>query len=298
MSLIETLSNPVSPVSTNRLKYWSWWLPLFAAGWVVVLYTAFPQPTDLFQRHWPLILVGVGGALLGNATAVGGGLVFIPVLIMVYQVEPVQALKLSLATQAFGMTSGALGWLRRGVVPLTVLGWCTPALLLGATIGTLLIHPSGLLVKALFGPVSILVGLLTLYLVNRPGHGDTIPGRAALPLVAVALVGGLLTAWIAIGEGEIVAAFLMLAYGLRADRGIGLGVVLMALGSIYLTLLHQVSFGDIPWDKALFTLLGAVYGARLAPYLTQNLNPRTLKLIFAGIAIADGAIFSLQSFLA
>ena len=132
-----------------RLRYWSWWLPAFTAAWLAVFVTAFPDPAAVAARNWPLLFVGLGGALLGNATAVGGGLVFIPVVIFGFHLSPVQALKLALVSQAFGMSSGALGWLRRRAVPLAALPVAIPGLLLGATISTLVIRPNPLLVKGL-----------------------------------------------------------------------------------------------------------------------------------------------------
>jgi len=53
-------------------------------------------------------------------------------------------------------------------------------------------------------------------------------------LCLISLLGGLITGWVAIGEGEIIAAFCMLAYGLDANRAIGLGVVLLSINSILL----------------------------------------------------------------
>jgi uncharacterized membrane protein YfcA len=73
-----------------------------------------------------------------------------------------------------------------------------------------------------------------------------------------------------------------------------LGVVLLSINSIYLALVHQFYFGGIPWDYAAFTGLGAVFGARLAPWLSRYTNPLTLKAIFAAIAIGDGIIFVVQ----
>ena len=60
------------------------------------------------------------------------------------------------------MTSGAIGWLQKGAVPLRALKIAVPGLLIGSTISSFAIHPSALLVKLLFGPVSILLGVLTL----------------------------------------------------------------------------------------------------------------------------------------
>ncbi len=235
--------------------------------------------------------------MLGNISAVGGGIVFIPVIMFIFHLPPVTALKIALASQSWGMTSGAIGWIQKKVVPLRALRIAIPGLLIGSTISSLVIHPSALLVKLLFGPVSILLGVLTIVLSLRaataPGKTD-IPSEATIPLFLIAIVGGLITGWVAIGEGEVVAALLMLAYGVEVTACIGLGVVLLSVNSIFLTILHQFLLGGIPWDIAAFTGFGCVFGARLAPWLSRHANPIALKSIFAAIAICDGTLFVVQ----
>jgi uncharacterized protein len=286
--------SPSLTPAAPRLHYWSWWLPVFTAVWLALYWHAFPDPVGLAARNWPLILVGVGGAILGNATAVGGGLIFIPVLVLAYHLPPVDSLKLALVSQSIGMSSGALGWLRRRAVPLNALPVAVPALIIGATVSTLVLHPRPMLVKGLFGPMSIAVGLLTLYMLERhPGQRE-VPARAYPSLAAVAVVGGLLTGWVAIGEGELVAAYLMIRYRLEPARGIALGATLLACNSIFLAALYVGIVGGVPWELAAFTILGCAWGGRLGPFLTQWVSAHRLKVGFAWIAIADGLLFFLQ----
>jgi uncharacterized protein len=293
---IERANVPLSRIERD-FRYWSWWLLLFAALWVAVYVSLAPDPIALFRKNWIFIPLGFCGAILGNISAVGGGIVFIPAIIFLFQLPAVTALKIALASQSWGMTSGAVGWMQKRVVPLRALKLTVPGLLLGSTVSSLVIHPSALLVKLLFGPVSILLGVLTIVLSKRAAKANAsavIPANAALPLVVIAFIGGLITGWIAIGEGELVAALLMLFYGVNVAACIGLGVVLLSINSIFLTLLHQFFLGGIPWEIAAFTGLGCVFGARLAPYLSRRSNPIVLKTIFAIIAICDGILFIVQ----
>ena len=108
-----------------------------------------------------------------------------------YNVDPVSALKLAFVTQAVGMTSGASGWLRRGEVPLALLKWTVPALIVGAVISTFLIHPQPMLVKGLFGPIAFIAGLLTLITLDRKGGRMELPANALVPVMLISLVGGL-----------------------------------------------------------------------------------------------------------
>lgn len=281
----------------RHFRYWSWWLLLFVVVWIIGYLGLAHDPITLFKQNWVFIPVGFCGAILGNISAVGGGIVFIPVIMFLFHLPPVTALKIALASQSWGMTSGAIGWIQKRVVPLRALKFTVPGLLIGSLISSLVIHPSALLVKLLFGPVSILLGILTIVLSRRAAQSAArteIPSDAAVPLFIIALIGGLITGWIAIGEGELVAAFLMLVYGVEVTICIGLGVVLLSINSIFLTLIHHFLLGGIPWNIAAFTGLGCVFGARLAPYLSRHSNPMVLKTIFACIAICDGILFIVQ----
>lgn len=293
----EPASAPTLVTAERHFRYWSWWLLLYLAAWGTAYSALAPQPVALLKHNSVFILVGFCGAVLGNISAVGGGIVFIPVMIFLFHLGAVDALKIALASQAFGMTSGAIGWMQKKIVPLRALRLTVPGLLLGSAVGSLVIHPSALLVKCLSGPVSILLGVLTIVLSHRgtgPNQRTAIPTNAAGPLFVVSVIGGLITGWIAIGEGELIAALLMLAYGVNVTACIGLGVVLLSINSIFLTVIHLFFLGGIPWGVAAFTSLGCVFGARLAPYLSRRSNPIVLKRIFAVIAICDGILFIVQ----
>lgn len=276
-------------------RYFTLWLFVFTIIWLAFYWFAFPDPLGLAASNWPLIIVGVLGAFIGNATAIGGGIVFIPVLMLAYKVDPVSALKLAFVTQAVGMTSGASGWLRRGEVPLSLLKWTVPALIAGTGISTFLIHPQPMLVKGLFGPIAFIAGLLVLITLDRKGGRVELPANALIPVMFISFVGGLITGWVAIGEGEIIAAFCMLAYGLNANRAIGLGVVLLSINSLLLAVIHSFYFGGVPWELAVFTMLGALWGGRLGPFLAQWISIRATKKAFAFVALLDGLVIILQT---
>lgn len=249
-------------------RYFSKWLIVATLVWLCIYVTCFPDPVGLAARNWPMLVIGVIGAIIGNMTAIGGGIVFIPVLMFVYHTDPVSALKLSFVTQAVGMTSGATGWIQRGKVPIKLLKWTVPGLLAGTFLSTFVVHPHSMLVKAVFGPVSFLVGVLMLMFMSRVGRVEELPRSAMLPLALVSALGGTITGWVAIGEGEIIAAFCMLAYGLEANRGVGLGVVLLSINSIVLALIHALYFGGVPWiwrSLRCLRFYGAVVWARSSP---------------------------------
>lgn len=264
-------------------------------AWVSSLFLIFPDPAATFSNGWPLILVGVAGAVIGNATAIGGGLIFIPYLTLVMNVPALVAFKLAIATQSVGMTSGAVAWLRRRVVPLHMLKLTLPGLLVGATIASVVIRPSPALIKSLFGPVSIVVGTLALIRAKRVAPEIVVTREMRRTLPFAALVGGMVSGWVAIGEGEIVAAVAMLRFGLEPSASVGLGVVLLSVTSIYLTTVHGIFLGGVPWEMVFFTSIGVLWGGRLGAMAMQRLPSERVKKAFGVISIADGALFIAQS---
>ena len=96
------MNNVISNQSVTKV-----WLKILIAILLVAL------GSFVFGSKILLTMVAFIAASVANATAIGGGFLFMPLFIFIYQLTPPLALKLSIATQAFGMTSGALTWGRK-----------------------------------------------------------------------------------------------------------------------------------------------------------------------------------------
>ena len=275
-------------------RYWTPGLAAFAAGWLVAYLALAPAPLALAREHGALALLGVAGAVVGNVTAIGGGLVFIPFLVLFYELSATESLALALAVPAFGMTSGAVAWTRRGAMPLRTLAWTAPIAVAAAVGAALAFAPDAATIERLFGPLSIAIGVWVWHMRDRTGVLADVPASARAELAAAVGAGAVLTAWVAIGVGELAAAGLIARHRVRAEPAIALGVGLLAATSIALAALHALVFGDVPWALAGFVLLGAVFGARLAPLLSARLAPRVLKAVFAAVAVGDGILLLLS----
>jgi len=288
------MAQTLSP-SAPRLRFWSPWLAVFITAWLIAYFALMPDAMALLRSNYPFILVGFAGALIGNLTALGGGIVFIPILIFAYGIPAVAALKTSIISQSCGMTSGALAWHQSGAIDWQIVRWAIPGLIAGCTLSSLIIHPSALLVKGLYGPASIAMGLaLFVSLRREQAQKATYTRLMHVGVIVASFFGGMLTGWVAIGEGEVVAVLLMLAFGFTSKKAVAIGVALLSVASVYLAALHIFILGNVPWEIAAFTSLGTDFGARLAPIVASRIDQRLLKKIFAGVAIADGILFVWQ----
>jgi uncharacterized membrane protein YfcA len=260
-----------------------------------------------------LTLVAFFAALVANATAIGGGFLFMPLFIFVYHLAPPVALKLSIATQAFGMSSGALTW-GRDYIDKNAFILASVASIAGVWFASFnFAVPSGY-IKPLFALISLGV-FIALVIEMRLKVSDqqqkahfsfnTIGGF----FILAAFTGGLVTGWTAIGVGEIVALYLLFFYQLRLDKAIGTGVAVLAVSSIAGFIFH-IDLGGIPWELLMFTvpgvILGGRYGVIVAKYLESTFSQSDskklfqkspLKFIFALVILVDCVVILLLEFL-
>ena len=259
-----------------------------------------------------LTLVAFFAASVANATAIGGGFLFMPLFIFVYQLAPPVALKLSIATQAFGMSSGALTW-GRDYIDKNAFILASFASICGVWFATYnFAVPSGY-IKPLFALISLgvfiaLVIEMRLKVLNQQQKAHFSFNAFSIFFVLAAFAGGLVTGWTAIGVGEVVALYLLFFYRLRLDKAIGTGVAVLAVSSIAGFIFHA-DLGGIPWELLIFTvpgvILGGRYGVKMAKYLESTFSQSSsdqlfkkspLKFIFAMVILIDCIVILLSEF--
>ena len=282
------------------------WLKILIAILLVVL------GGFLFGSNFFLTLAAFIAASVANATAIGGGFLFMPLFIFVYQLAPPIALKLSIATQAFGMTSGALTW-GRSYIDRTAFLIAATASIIGVWLATYSLAVPSAYIKPLFAIISLgvffaLVLEISLKVTDQQQKVNFRLNTTSIFYAFVAFAGGLVTGWTAIGVGEMVALYLLFFYRLRLDKAIGTGVAVLAVSSIAGLIFHS-ELGGIPLELLAYTvpgvILGGRYGVKVAKYIESNIKQSgskklfqksPLKLIFAAVILIDCIVILLSEF--
>lgn len=278
--------------------------------WLAVVVLAFDDPASMLAQHGLVVPLAFLGAVIANATAVGGGIVFMPLFIFGYGIAALPALKLALASQAFGMTSGALGWSPRFIIRRALLLGGTAAGV-GTFLGTYVWVPENVDIKLVFGWCSVCVGaaLFAEMLLGKLGYATRMQQRGWMwdaAFVFTCLGGGIINAWVSIGIGEVMALWLMLGHRIRVPHAIATGVATLSICSL-LGLAFHAHLGGIPWTLLAFTapgcLLGGRYGAQLGRLVEEYFDRRRqgrsgwlnthfspVKAFFATVVLADGTM--------
>ena len=282
---------------------------LVVAGGLVTLAAGFDDVGVLVQKYWIVFLLAVFAATIANATAVGGGFVFMPLFSFGYGFGPVESLKLALATQAFGMSSGAMSWsvkrIRGGILLFSLI-----FALAGMAIGSYWIRPDIEHIHVMFGVVSILLAILIqieLRLSSSQSWGDAISSPSAsgwLLFGGLCFVGGLITSWVSIGIGEVVAIWMLLRCRYPLVICVATGVAALAICSIVGFIIHM-DLGGIRWEILAFTapgvMLGGRYGGKLGLLLARQNSRKTgeqsngLRYLIVGVIAIDGIAVLLKS---
>lgn len=278
---------------------------VLSAG-LMVLALGFDNATQLVDQYWVVFFLAILAAAVANATAVGGGFVFMPLFSFGYGFTAIESLKLALATQAFGMTSGAMSWsLQR--IQFSILSFSLVFAVSGVIIGSYWILPDTRYIHVTFGTVSLLIAILILIELWLSGRFSTDSDRVGykgahvvldrVVFSALCFTGGLITAWVSIGIGEVVAVWMLLRLRYSLVASVATGVAALAVCSVVGFLIHM-DLGGIRWEILAFTapgvLLGGRYGGKLGLLLARDKhnaadeNNNSLRYLIVAVIVIDG----------
>lgn len=281
---------------TNKTKL----LVTLAISWGLALYMQ-SEPVLLVSEYGVFTLLGVVGAIFANATGAGGGVVFVPFFNQL-GLAANTTVATSFAIQCCGMTAGAITWwhyyLRLEdtepvmqskrewqdiykVLLLTIPFSCTGLWIAQLNAGGAMDDADKLHVS--FGLFSILLALAILATVPLMRGSNfiqrlTLADATLLPVIAI--VGGMVTAFLSIGVGELVAVYLIFRR-FNVTFAIACAVILSAFSVWAGVLFHLFVSMLVYWDIVFFAGAGAIIGGMLAKYLVLYFSSTHLKIFFA-----------------
>jgi uncharacterized membrane protein YfcA len=238
------------------------------------------------------LVVGFVAGLLG----VGGGLIIVPVLIMLLHtrglatgMEPQLALGTSLATILFTSMSSVRAHHLRGAVEWPLVGRIAPGIVLGTLGGAAWATQMSATVLKVFFVVFLFYAAIQMWLDFKPTPHRGLPGRVGTSLAGGVI--GLVSSWIGIGGGTLSVPF-MLWHNVPLHRAIATSAAIgfpIAFAGAMGYMLAGWTVSGLPAGSLGFVYLPALAGIVLGSVLTAPLGARTahwlparpLKRVFA-----------------
>lgn len=256
------------------------------------------------------ILALIFGAVVGlslGLTGGGGALFAVPLLVYGLSIEPRRAVGISLA--AVGITSaiGFLGRWRAGQVEFAIGMVFALAGIFGAPIGTWLAAKiPGPMLLLLFAVLMFVVAFRMWRMASSPQpvvpnssvqsigqSGNTATLRksplnaaAAIPLVIVGILTGILSGMFGVGGGIISVPALVLFGGMPIHKAVGTSLLVVACVCAAGVVSHLWVGGEIPLDTTVLFVVGGVVGMVAGVAAGRYLSGPTLQRVFAVVIVA------------
>jgi uncharacterized membrane protein YfcA len=273
--------------------------------------------------------VAAAGLVVGfvvGLTGMGGGALMTPILVLIFNVQPLAAVSSDLVASVVMKPVGAGVHLRRGTVHKELVKWLVIGSVPSAFLGVIILKQMGhgqqvqdnlklaLGVALLVAAASIVAKtvLQAARPVRREHHGPL--AVKAVPTVLIGVAGGLVVGMTSVGSGSLMIVMLLLLYPmLSASELVGTDLV-QAIPLVASAALGHLLFGDFKLGLTASLLVGCmpgVYiGARVSarapdriirPALVFVLLASALKLLnepttALGITLAAAAVFGVPAF--
>ena len=265
--------------------------------------------TDISFRQVPaLFLLGIGAGLFSGMLGLGGGVLKIAGMLLLFKLDIFFARAVSLTTMFFATASAIYPYGKRGFPIWGIIRPMIPPAVVGSVGGILLgNHLRGSTLACLFGFFVLFLGFYTLAMVfddpkdhflKKKSLGGRFQKHQGVLCGGIGALHGFVCGLLGVSGGVVSVPTQQLLLDMPARNAIANTLVVSALCSglgsaIVITI--GVSRGVFPLEHILFAVLciggGAVLGAQIGIRMGVKTSTEILKLLF--VVISFGAGFSL-----
>ncbi|MGO9572222.1 MAG: sulfite exporter TauE/SafE family protein [Desulfomonilaceae bacterium] len=227
--------------------------------------------------------VGVTIATLATMVGLGGGVLWVPYLVLVAGLTPPIAIMTSLVIQIAGMASGGVATIRQDKTDIRLALILAASAFPGVAFGVWLqgvVNPQSLVF--LVGLACMACGLVFV-LAREDQHflpAKEVSLRKVVPYLWTPPTLSVVTGLLSVGVGDFLVPVLRNRLRLRMDAAIGACLVVMTINAAAAFSLHMLAGGSFSGRIALFGTMGALVGGQIGPRIADKVPDQTLKEIF------------------
>ena len=237
--------------------------------------------------EWPFLFVGFFAGALGTLIGAGGGIILIPVMLLLYpQMPPEKLTAISLGMICANSVSGTISYARMGRVVYSAGLIFAAATIPGSLAGAWLVQ---YLPKQLFAAIfSAVLIMVAIYILIRPGRHDRPDAKInissqGLKYGTVLSFGvGFLATLLGIGGGIVHVPVMVYLVGLPVHAATATSHFVLAIMSATATAVHiyNGSF-EGSWLILFYLAAGAVIGAQVGALLSKKVKGLLILRILA-----------------
>lgn len=246
------------------------------------------EPKNPFTRD---IAIGAVTGLASGLFGVGGGIILVPILVILFKVDQLKAQATSLVVVALAAVSGAITYSLADSVAWPAVPFLIAGGLVGTLVGTIGVKKvKARVLKLAFGVLLVFVAIRIVFQTfDEAVLTAPVLGLELWPIfLLVGLAMGVLSSFLGVGGGIIVIPILITLFGFAPQLAAGTSLVVM-IPIVLLGALRLTKGGFTNWGQGLRigipASLAAIGGAALA-LATQ---PAIVQIAFAILLVLAGA---------
>ncbi len=232
-----------------------------------------------------LVLVGLAGGLLSGTFGVGGGIVMVPLLLLVARLEDRRAAATSLAAIVPASAAGVVTYAAHGDVAVGVALVVAAGAMAGSLVGTRLLRRLHVDVFRWLLAALLVAAAVQMVVALPTRDGDlSLTWASAGPLLALGLVTGVLSGLFGIGGGIVVVPVLVAVFG--ASDLVAKGTSLLVIVPTAITgTIANARRGMVDLRSGLAVGLAAAAASSVGALLAGRLSPRASAILFATLLV-------------
>jgi uncharacterized membrane protein YfcA len=236
----------------------------------------------MLGEYWPMLPLGLGISTIALFFGLGGGILWMPVLLTLMNLGPEEAVVCTIFIQCFGQFSASIHNARLGLIDWQIVrllaGYGLPAVCMGVLFSFSL-HPVW---------TKLFLGLTIFFIAYVFLRGDDffVEGSAQADLNevrkgrAITAFGSVLTGFLGIGVGDWLVPFLNMRCRLIMARAVATCIALMFFLSVTAVSIHLLLGRSINWPLVVPGIMGVLIGAQLGSRLLQRVPETHFKELF------------------
>lgn len=258
---------------------------------------------EIFLLALAGVLIGIYGSMIGA----GGGLIAVPILLLVLRLEPDMAVGTSLFMTLFVAISASIVFLKQGRVDRGLALRFSIFTIPGAIAGAFIVDNVELnIFRTLFGVLMVASSIYLL--VDRSKKGSGISKKGMLRVVTdssgavfefrvrmvlgylMSFLVGFTSSFFGIGGGIVMVPLMIGILGIPIQVAIATSQLMIVITASGGTLTH-FQLGNIAFETALPLTIGGILGAQIGARAIRRAEGRSIRfLLSAGLAVLGGGL--------
>lgn len=233
--------------------------------------------------NWLAFPVGILIAMVSSTVGIGGGILWMPFLLIFLKLSPAAAVLTSLMIQTAGMGSGTLAYWRQRQIDLPLAGLLLLLTLPGIAIGTWLtrtVPPTHF--ELILGLLTLLTALI--FVSGNQSYAETgydkvdlkKAGRYGWVVSLMAVASGMLS----VSIGEWVVPLMRKKMALRMGVAVATSIATIFGVCVTATFFHLCAGARVDLSTIVWAIPGVIIGGQVGPRLAERINDRVLKEVF------------------